>query len=187
MDILLDYLQSIHRMSDGLVDHLRGVVGLRVVGRKEYLLLAGEECENLYFIKSGLLRCYYLRGDTEVTSWMMKEGDTVVAVESFYGKTKSYEFIHALEKTEVYYISRGELEDIFMRFPEFNYIGRVLTVKYLRFWAQQLYSIRMRSAREKYVYLMEENPDLLLRVPQKYIASYLDMLPETLSRIKDFL
>jgi CRP-like cAMP-binding protein len=114
----------------------------------------------------------------------MKEGDICVSIESFYDQAKSYESIQAIEDTDLFFIDHEELENIYMKHPEFNWIGRILTIKYLKLWSQQLYAIRMQNASERYAWLLEYHPDLLLRVPQKYIASYLDITPETLSKIR---
>ena len=67
---------------------------------------------------------------------------------------------------------------------EFNFIGRVLTEKYYRLSEQRLYSLRMQRAIERYDFIMERFPQIILRVPSKYIASYLGITEETLSRIR---
>jgi CRP/FNR family transcriptional regulator, anaerobic regulatory protein len=160
------------------------VVKIREIGRRELLLKAGQVDREIYFIRKGLLRCYYLKDEKEVSSWFMKEGDTIVSIESFYDQVESYENIQALEDSELYYIRFEELEEIYHQFPDFNFIGRELTVKYLKLWAQQLYGIRMLSAEERYLYLREKQPEILLRVPSKYLASYLDINEITLSKIR---
>jgi CRP/FNR family transcriptional regulator, anaerobic regulatory protein len=184
MDDMLTLLHAIHPLSPELREYLLRIVKTHHFSKRAFVLRNGDVCRNIYFIRRGLLRCYYIKGETEVTAWLMKEGDVVTAVESFYDQKWSYEYIHALEETEVYYIPFQELEHIYATYPEFNFIGRVLTVKYLKFWTQQLYNIRMRSARERYEYLMKENPELIQRVPDKYLASYLGMFRETFSRMK---
>ncbi len=77
-----------------------------------------------------------------------------------------------------------ELQYIYRHFPEFNFIGRVLTEKYYCQSEQRLFSLRMQRSQEKYDYLIAHHPDLILRVPAKYIASYLGITEVTLSRIK---
>ena len=114
----------------------------------------------------------------------MKEGDVSVSVESFYDQTKSYESIQALEDSELYYIGFQELEFIYREFAEFNVTGRLLAIRYLKLSTRQLYCIRMRSARERYDWLMKDSPDLVLRVPVKYLASYLDITNDTLKRVR---
>ena len=114
----------------------------------------------------------------------MKEGDVIISVESFYRQVKSYESIQALEDCIVWYISFEELKSIYRAFPEFNFVGRVLTEKYYCLSEQRLYSMRMMRSNERYRYLMDHNPELILRVPAKYIASYLGLSEAHLSVIK---
>ena len=184
MEKLLLFLHSIYPLSPGLEDYLREKIRYRVIKKREYVLKAGHVDRFIYFITSGLLRAFYDKDDQEVSSWFMKEGDVIVSIESFYDQQKSYESIQAIEDTELFFIDFDELEYAYREFAEFNFIGRVLTIKYLKLWSRQLYSLRMRSAAERYEWLMEHYPELILRVPAKFIASYLDITEVTLSKIK---
>jgi CRP-like cAMP-binding protein len=114
----------------------------------------------------------------------MKEGDIIVSVESFYQQKSSYESIQALEDCFITYIDHGELQYIYRHFEEFNYIGRVLTEKYYCQSEQRLYSMRMQRSQERYDYLLEHHPELVLRVAAKYLASYLGITEVTMSKIK---
>lgn len=184
MDPLLSFLSSVHELSAGLTEHLLQTVQQRTVQKKEYLLKAGHYNRHIFFIESGLLRCYYEKGINEVCSWFMQRTDVIVSIESFYLQKPSYEYIQALETTEVWYISYEELYHIYRTFPEFNYIGRELTQKYLVLWAKQLYGIRMQSASQRYEWLLDNFPELALRVPAKYLASWLGINESHLSTIK---
>jgi CRP/FNR family transcriptional regulator, anaerobic regulatory protein len=184
MDQLFHLLNCIQPLSTPLIEELSTRLKTRQLNRKDFLLKAGHVCRYIYFIEKGLLRCFYLRGDAEVCSWFMKEGDVVISIESFYQQQKSYEFIQALDDTSLYYISYDELQHIYRNFPEFNLTGRVLTEKYYTLWAQQLYALRMQQAHERYKWLLENYPELILRVSAKYIASYLGITEVTLSNIK---
>ncbi|MBO9565367.1 MAG: Crp/Fnr family transcriptional regulator [Niastella sp.] len=186
MDILLRHLESIHPLSDELREYLLNHVRCREITKRDYLLKAGSVSRHVCFIVSGLLRCFYVKNDSdaEVSSWFMKEGDVVFSIESFYTQTPSYESIQALEDTQVFYISFEELEFIYQQFPEFNFIGRVLTIHYHKLWGEQLYSIRMHTGKQRYEWLLNNHAELLQRVPAKYLASYLDITEISLSRIK---
>ena len=184
METLLHFLNSIHPMSDGLVIHLSQILKTRELRKKDYLLRAGHICRTICFIENGLLRCFYIKGDTEICSWFMKEGDVIVSIESFFQQKKSYESIQALEDCTLHYIEYNELQEVYRQFPEFNFTGRVLTEKYYALWAQQLYGLRMQTAQERYTWLLVNFPELLLRVPAKYLASYLGITEVTLSKIK---
>ena len=184
---MIDFLHSIYPLPELLREQLKMKVQYRKLEKGEFLLQAGEVCGHIYFISKGLLRCYYLTGkdnEEEVSTWFMEEADACVSIDSFYDQVESYEFIHALEATEVFYISYEELEAAYMDYIDFNVVGRILTLKYLKEWARQLRGIRKLSATERYLALEEREPELVLRVPGMYLASYLDMASETLSRIR---
>lgn len=155
-----------------------------MVKKDEHLLLEGQVCENLYFIKKGLLKCYYILRDKEVCDWFFGEMETVVAVDSFYDQILSTDYIKALEQTELFYITYQELAYLYRNYSEFLAIGLVLTQKYFRVWHRQARNIRMLSSEERYRLLMATQPDLVNRVPVTDLASFLDMRQETLSRIR---
>lgn len=186
---LIAYLCSFLRSSspdDALKAHLRKVIGTMKVKKMDYLLEAGAIARHIYFIKEGILRCFYSGEDgTEVTTWIFQEPNVVVAVDSFYDKVESFESIQAMVDTAVFYISYDELEEIYFKFPEFERVGRLLTIIYLKFWTKQVFDLRMHTSAERFDLWYKDNQDLLLYVQQKYIASFLDMLPETFSRMKN--
>lgn len=184
MESLLQFLESVGFLSDSLKMHLASILKIKELSKKDYLLKAGHVCRSICFVETGLLRCFYIKGDTEVCSWFMKEGDVIISIESFFQQKESYESIQALEDCTLFYIDYNELQFIYRNFPEFNFIGRVLTEKYYILWAQQLYALRMQQAQERYNWLLGSFPELILRVPAKYIASYLGITEAHLSVIK---
>ncbi len=185
MEVLLHYLDAIHPLSDGLKNHLVHFLKERELLKKEFLLKAGHICRNICFIQKGLMRCFYIKDEHEVCSWFMKEGDVIVSVESFFNQVKSYESIQAVEDCETYCLEYSQLEHIYKEYPEFNFIGRVLLQKYYKLSEQRLYSMRMQSAAERYQFLLNHFPEIVMRVSTTDIASYLGISRETLSRIKN--
>jgi len=184
MEDILKYLNSIHPLSSALEEHLRQSIKHREIHKKDLLLKAGHVCNHIYFIKKGLLRCFYWKDLIEVSAWFMKEGDICMSVESFFKQQKSFESIQAIEDCEVYYLDYKELQYIYRTYPEFNFAGRIVTETYYTLSEQRLYSLRMQKAPERYHNLMDNFPELIQRVPSKYLASYLGITEETLSRIR---
>lgn len=184
MEELLYYLGTIHQLSENLVAYLTANLKKRQLQKKDFLLKKGHTCNDICFINKGLLRCFYMIEDKEVSSWFMKEGDVIVSVESFFQQTTSYEFIQALEDCTVYYITYSELQFIYRNFSEFNFIGRVLLEHYYTLSEQRLYAMRMQRSHDRYSYLMKYHTELILRVPSKFLASYLGITEVTLSNIK---
>jgi len=184
MKDLLYLLGNIHPLSPLLQQYLSDKLKIRTVARKEFLLQSGNISRHIYFIKKGLLRCYYIETGREVCSKFMKEGDFIVAVSSFFEQKESIEYIQAVEDSSLYYICYDELQHIYKHFPEFNFIGRMLTTKCFLLSEQRLKFIRMKQAGDRYQSMLKFFPELVLRVPAKYIASYLGVSEETLSRIR---
>ncbi|MGC4038413.1 MAG: Crp/Fnr family transcriptional regulator [Chitinophagaceae bacterium] len=184
MEELINYLHSIHPLSEGLREYLFSILRYKTIRRHDYLLRSGQVCRHIYFIQSGLLRCFYTKDNNEICSWFMKEGDVVVSVRSFFTQTESYEWIQALEDCTLHYISYSELIYAYKHFPEFNYTGRALLEKYYCLSEERLYSMRMQTTQQRYDYLLQHSPELFSRVPSKDIATYLGMRAETISRLK---
>jgi CRP/FNR family transcriptional regulator, anaerobic regulatory protein len=186
MEELLAFLNSIYPLSQPAIEYLAENLKEIEIPKKQFILKGGRICYNIYFVKSGLLRCFYNKNDKEVNSWFMKENDVIFSVESFLNQTPSYENIQTLEDSLLYYIDYAELQHLYIHCPEFNFIGRVLTEKYYKLSEQRLYSLRMQRSFERYNFIMNHFPQIILRVPSKYIASYLGITEETLSRIRAF-
>jgi CRP/FNR family transcriptional regulator, anaerobic regulatory protein len=184
MEEILAFLSKIYPLSEACKAYLREVVEKKDIKKGEFLLRPGEVCRHLYFIKKGLLRCYYLLRAEEVTDWFFWEGRTVVSVRSWYTQTPGNDFIQALEDCELYFISYNDLEFVYRHFLEFNFVGRVLTVEYLLVWHALAQNTRLLTAAERYQLILEQQPEMLQRVPLRYLATWLNMTPETPSRIR---
>lgn len=157
-----------------------------VLFRKRSVILDHRKvCRYCYFGLQGLVRAYYVKDDgEEVTSWFMKEGDIIISVQSFFGQKPSHEVLEALEDTVCISLREDRLEQIYQTFHEFNFIGRKLTEKYYIQMENRAFSLRMDDAKQRYDRLLEQHPDIIVRAPLNYIASYLGITPATLSRIR---
>lgn len=189
MEELLSFLNAVAvsggwPLSEGCVNCLRGIIKSTTLKREEYLLSAGQVCSNIYFIQAGLLKCFYMLHGKKVSDWFFGEQETVVSIDSFYDQVPGIDYIQAIEDTHLFYVSYGEFDHLYKTFIEFNVVGRILTNKYLRIWHRQARNIRMLKSKERYQYLLEHQPELIMRVPLGDLASYLDMRPETLSRMR---
>jgi CRP-like cAMP-binding protein len=184
MKELLAFLNSIYPLSQSAIEYLAENLKEIEIPKKEFILKQGRICYNIYFVEKGLLRCFYTKNDKEISSWFMKEHDVIFSVESFLNQTPSYENIQTLEDSLLHYITYAELQYLYNHCPEFNFIGRVVTEEYYKLSEQRLHSLRMQKANERYNFMMNYFPQMILRVQSKYIASYLGITEETLSRIR---
>ena len=181
---LFRYFRSIHPLSEALRDHLEDIVKEKKLTRRDYLLKAGQVCGNIYFVEKGLLRSYYVSEGREISSGFMKEGDICISAASFFTQKHSRENIQALEDSVVSSISYEELQRIYRDYKEFDKIGRILTEKCYLLAVERMEGMWMQKSDARYRWLAKHFPDLLQRIPAKYLASYLGMTEVTLSAIK---
>ncbi len=122
MKSLLSLLNNIHPLSPPLHQFLKEKLKISNVNKKEFLLEAGLISRHIYFVKKGLVRSYYIQGEQEISSKFMKEGDIIVSASSFFLQKESYEFIQAIEDSQLLYLCYDELQFIYKNFMEFNTI-----------------------------------------------------------------
>ncbi len=114
----------------------------------------------------------------------MKENDIIISVNSFFNRTPGYEWIQTIEESTVHYIHHDELQKIYKEFIEFNIVGRILTETYYTLSEERLYAMRSHTAQERLLFLVDKHPEIIKRAPVSYIASYLGVSLETLSRLR---
>ena len=183
---LLQYLDSIYPLSGDLRQHLQEIIKRKELSRKEHLIREGQTCREFYFIEKGLLRCYYITGGIEISARFSKEDQICTAVESFFNQEPSTENIQAIEKTAVLYIRYDDLQTLYREFPEFNLHIRLWVEQEYIFSEHKLSAIRLRRSHERYAWLRDNFPELVLRVPSKFLASYLGVTEVTLSVVKKY-
>lgn len=184
MDIApLDFLRSIIPLSDDLKQRLDSILKVAEFKKKTLLLREGQISNHIYFIESGLIRIYYLKGDREICSGLLAEGGIALSVKSFFKRERSDEFIETIEDTKVQFITYEELEHLYRDFPEYNIVGRKLITEYYVMSEERNFLLRRQSAQEKYEFFQNRFGHLTSRVARKDIASYLGINLETLSRL----
>jgi CRP/FNR family transcriptional regulator, anaerobic regulatory protein len=184
-DIVINTLNLIHPLSKELKGYLFDNLKPVSLHKKEIFLNRGEISTKVSFILKGLLRAYYITEEGVDTSvWFMKEGDISISVRSFFERKPSEEFIEAVEDTTLLYITYDELQKAYALYPEFNIVGRIFTERYYVLSEERLVGIRNKKAIERYSFLLKYHPEILLRAPLQYIASYLDIDKATLSRLR---
>lgn len=190
MEEFLAFLDAIRPISESLREYFRTIIIERTIRKNDLLVKAGQINGNLYFIKKGLIRCYYVKedekrmADREISIYFFREGDIIASTWSYIQQKPGSEWMVALEDTSVVYFSFGDLEKAYALFPELNLHGRLLTQKYSTLWYTILRGIRTQTAKQRYQFLVEYFPFMLQRVSAKHLASYLGINAVTLSRIK---
>ncbi|WP_298312111.1 Crp/Fnr family transcriptional regulator [uncultured Aquimarina sp.] len=157
---------------------------LRNFRRKETLLKTGETCSAFYFIVEGAIRQYRTTEDLdEITLNLYLDNNWVLEHQSFTSQKPSTTTIQAFEDCTVYELEMQAIHELIGRSPSFFQLGKILEQP-LR--GIELYQ-NLPTPEEKYRAILKHNPLLIQKFPLKYIASYLKITPETLSRVRNKL
>lgn len=187
LDMLRQYVSGYVALTNEEFTFLADKVVVRDLGKRHQLLVAGEVDQYVNFVVKGLVRVYFNRGKTEVITNIAKEGQLVSSSASFLSGTPSSYFIETLEPSLLLSLTRQDLDRIYQQSTRIERVGRLMTTQFvLQKEEWELECLRL-DTRERFLRFVENNPDLMQRVPQKYLASYLNMKPETFSRLKHLL
>ena len=148
------------------------------------VLPEGDVCRHMYFVERGLVRQYYYKGGRDVTEHFSYEGRIVVCIESFLRQEPSKLIVEALENSRLYGIPYDELHQLADENKEIELLFRKIMEHALISSQVSAATQRFENATERYLRLLETKPEILLRAPMLHIASYLQMSPETLSRVR---
>jgi CRP-like cAMP-binding protein len=152
---------------------------------KDYCLLRENTPGNyLYFVQKGILRIYYHKNEKEVTEWIAMDGSFCFSILSFFEKLPSKLIIHAIEPSEVFSLHRDDLMRLCDQHHEIEKWLRKAITGSLILSQHRMESIQFETAQQRYDNLLKKMPQLVQRVPLSYIASFLGITQETLSRIR---
>jgi CRP-like cAMP-binding protein len=151
-------------------------------GRK--LHKAGEICDMIYFVNKGVIRGYVQDDKREITTWITVENELVASIHSFILQIPSYENMEAIEDCELLGMRHEDLQHLYDIEPDFNITARRIYEKYYSDAEVRALMGRLSKAEIKYEYFLKTYKHLSTRIPLKYIASFLGINLETLSRVR---
>lgn len=154
--------------------------------KNDLLIEAGQVCRHLYFIEKGCIRGYYNIDGRDQTQWFGFEHDFVTSFRSFTTRAASREYIEVLEDNAlIWSIAKEELETLLHQFPELEKLVRLIYEHYYIKLEDRYSNAHFKTAAERYEDLLKNDPHILQRMPLGFIASYLGISAETLSRIRN--
>jgi CRP-like cAMP-binding protein len=183
-DVARELARRYSTMTHDELDMLESVLVPMKFAKGEKLLNEGETCRNIYWIVKGLVRQFYYKNNKELTEYMAVENTIMMSIESLFKESPSQQMIQALEPTLVYALPKAELEGVAMRSVNIQILYRKILEESLIISQRRADMLRFESAQDRYQKLVKSSPQLVLRAPLVYIASYLQMTPETLSRVR---
>ena len=183
-DIARELARKYSTMTHEELDVLESLLVPIKYGKGEKILQEGEICRNISYIERGLIRQFYFKNGQEVTEPLGVDHSIFMCIESLFKEEPTRLQVEALEPTLVYALPKARLEAAAMRNVNIQMLYRKILEESLI--QSQIHAdlVRFESAPNRYKRLCDLNPQVVLRAPLTYIANYLQMTPETLSRIR---
>ena len=183
-DIARELARKYSTMTHEELDVLESLLVPIKYGKGEKILQEGEICRNISYIERGLIRQFYFKKGKEVTEHLGVDHSIFMCIESLFKEEPTRLQVEALEPTLVYALPKARLEAAAMRNVNIQMLYRKILEESLI--QSQIHAdlVRFESAPNRYKLLCDLNPQVVLRAPLTYIANYLQMTPETLSRIR---
>lgn len=179
-----EYCNSVFPLNDEALTAILKCAITRDLKEDEYILKPQQTANYTYFVAEGLLRSYYLKNEEEITTKFLPVGSFITSIFSFYSRKPGNEFIKTITPATLVGLHYDDLQKLYHQYPEINFLGRVITERYLFSLEVEIYNLRKQNAEEKYRFFLKHYPHIIQICPLKYIASYLSISVETLSRIR---
>jgi CRP-like cAMP-binding protein len=166
-------------------DKFRDNFVIREIASKTVLLHEGEISHHVHFIKKGCLRQWFNKEGKDITFQFFFERQAVASIDSFLSNQPSIFTIESIEPSVIVSLSKENFENLRNAYPEIKNEFQEIMFERFRNYAQLFLSRIKDTPKERYWDLIHNHPEIIKRVPQHYIASYLGITPVSLSRIRN--
>lgn len=188
IETLRTYLKQQLELTDQEFEFVADIAVPRKIRKRQFLLQEGDVCRHGAFVTRGCLRSYVVgkKGEEHVVQFAL-EGAWIADLESLeLGKPSMYN-IDAIEDSDVLLIDKSAAQDLMTNVPKLGQHLAQVWRKSNSILERRIADLLSLSAEERYLSLVDSHPDITNRIPQRYIASYLGITPESLSRIRKVL
>ena len=183
-DIARELARKYSTMTHEELDMLESILVPKRYSKGEMILKEGEVCENIYYIDKGLVRQFYFKNNKELTEHIGSDREIFMCIESLFKEEPTRLQIEALEPSSIYLIPKHRLEQVALHNVNIQILYRKILEESLIISQIHADLLRFETAQNRYLRLCKMKPQVVLRAPLVYIASYLQMTPETLSRVR---
>ena len=183
-DIARELARKYSTMTHEELDALEAVLVPLKFAKGEMILREGEVCRNIYYIDRGLIRQFYFKNEKEVTEHLGEDHTIFMCIESLFKEEPTRLQIEALENSIVYALPKADLERVALHNVNIQMLYRKILEESLIISQIHADLIRFESAQSRYKRMCKLAPQVILRAPLTNIANYLQMTPETLSRVR---
>lgn len=184
MERWVEKLMLKHALSEDDIKNLLAIGEKAVFKAGSYVVRAGEVNENIYIITSGVWREYCFKDGEEATIWFSVSGEITFSVWGYVGGESSHLFIESMTESSAIFISRKQLDELFSKSLSMANLGRRIIENFALLYERWHIQMWRQNALERYLSLLDEYPEVIQKIPMKYIASYLGITAQSLSRIR---
>lgn len=182
---LIEHIGQYVNFSPELIKELENTVHLENRTKGEILLKEGQYCREIYYVEKGCLRFFYHDdGGKDITHWFLFENEFITEIDSLFSQKPSTFYLEALENCVLQTITPQDLFVLGKKYPELIFFKDRMLLKAIVNLGEKIKDLQFRDAKTRYDNLIKKHPDILLRVPLGYVASYLGITQPSLSRIR---
>lgn len=178
------FINQITPFSDDEIKLVKPLFVDHQLKRGNFWIKEGEFKDDLLFVNKGMLRAFFMKGDIEKTFDLIAENQVFTSANCYSLGVPSRDYIQAIEDTHFYSISKGNLEIMFSYSVKWERTGRIIAEFYTVEQQDRIRSFIVDTAQERYENLAKNRPELIQRTPQIYLANYLGITPQSLSRLR---
>ncbi len=183
-DVARELARKYSTMTLQELDALENIIVPMRFRKGEIILHIGDVCEYIYYLDQGLVRQFYYKNGKEMTEYIAVDHTIFMCIESLFQEEESRMQVEALETSVIYALPKAKLEEISLQHVNIQMLYRKILEESLIISQKHADLVRFESAQSRYEKLCKQSPQVVLRAPLLYIANYLQMTPETLSRVR---
>ena len=187
LDTAKQFVSKYVALNDKEFARLAQVLEIREFDKKHLLIKEGEVEQYLNFVAKGLARKFFYKNKEELVTQIAREHDLISSYESFLTGNPSTYAVETIEPTTFISITKENVDNLYLWSPKMERLGRMLVTQQFLNKEHWEYDRMRLTSHERFIKFIQENRDLLQRVPQKHLASFLNIKPETFSRLKHLL
>ena len=183
-DIARELARKYSTMTHDELDVLESILVPMKFAKGQMILSEGEICKHVYYIERGLIRQFYFKNGKQITEHLGEDRSIFMCIESLFRVLVSELQVEAIEPTWVYALPKQKLEQVALHNVNIQILYRKILEESLITSQVHADLVRFETAQARYKRMCKLSPQVILRAPLVYIASYLQMTPETLSRVR---
>ena len=181
---LIQFIKQLVSFTDEEIQDIQHLFVEKTLKKGEFWVKEGEFNSDILFLNKGMLRSYFVKREVEKTFDLVIENQILTATESYVSGLPSTDFIQAVEDTYLSVITKDNLEILYSKSFKWERVGRIIIEYYTIEKEIRIRSFISEIAQERYERLTKDQPELMQRTPQIYLANFLGITPQSLSRLR---